>query len=58
MNEKGPVSAEAETMKAKLAAIFSRDDPGEASPEDRADRSQIIGDIAEELVFGDGKEEK
>ena len=46
----------AKAMKEKLESIFSTDDPDEAGPEDRTARSQIIGDIAEELVFGDGKE--
>jgi len=47
----------AKATKEKLESIFSTDDPDEASPEDRTKRPQIIGDIAEELVFGDGKEE-
>jgi len=47
----------AKAMKEKLEAAFSGNDPPEAWPEDRSRRSQIIGDIAEELVFGDGKEE-
>jgi len=47
---------EQERIREQLAAAFSKNDPPEASPEDRSKRSQIIGDIAEELVFGDGKE--
>ena len=46
----------ARATKEKLEAAFSKADQPEASPEDRSKRSQIIGDIAEELVFGDGKE--
>ena len=48
---------EQERIREQLAAAFSKNDPPEASPEDRSKRSQIIGDIAEELVFGNGKEE-
>jgi len=55
--KKRPFDAAAKAMKEKLESIFSKDDPPEASPEDRTARPQIIGDIAYELVFGDGKEE-
>ena len=44
-------------IKEKLEAAFSKDDQPEASPEDRPERSRIIGDIVKELVFGNGKEE-
>ena len=60
----GVMGAAEETMKdwslavrEQLEAAFSKDGPPEAWPEDRSKRSQIIGDIAEELVFGNGKEE-
>ena len=49
---------EQERIREQLAAAFSKDGPPEAWPEDRSKRSQIIGDIAEELVFGDGEEKK
>ena len=59
----GVMGAAEETMKdwslavrEQLEAAFSKADQPEASPEDRPERSQIIGDIAEELVFRDGKE--
>ena len=48
---------EQERIREQLAAAFSKDGPPEAWPEDRSKRSRIIGDIAEELVFGNGKEE-
>ena len=48
--------AELDKMLVRVESIFSKDDPPEASPEDGTARSQIIGDIAEELVFGNGKE--
>ena len=46
-----------ERIREQLESIFSKADQPEAWPEDRSKRSQIIGDIAEELVFGNGKEE-
>ena len=49
---KGPFDAAAKVLKEKLEAIFSKDDPDEASPEDGTARPQIIGDIAYELAFG------
>ena len=49
--------AELDKMLVRVESIFSKDGPPEAWPEDRSKRSQIIGDIAEELVFGNGKEE-
>jgi len=55
----GMDAADKTTMKDLLKAlelIFSRDDPDEASPEDRKN-AKSIKDIAAELVFGDGKEE-
>ena len=55
--KKGPFDAAAKAMKEKLESIFSTDDPDEASPEDRTARPQIIGDIAYELAFGNGKED-
>jgi len=50
--KKGTFDAAAKVMKEKLEAIFSKDDPDEASPEDGTARPQIIGDIAYELAFG------
>ena len=51
------MDAAAKAMKEKLEAAFSKADQPEASPEDRPERSRIIGDIVKELVFGNGKEE-
>jgi len=56
--KKGTFDAAAKVMKEKLGSIFSKDDPDEASPEDRTKRPRIIGDIAAWLVFGDGKEKE
>jgi hypothetical protein len=44
----------AKAIKAKLESIFSKDDPDEASPEDRGNAKSVT-EIAEELVFGEGK---
>jgi hypothetical protein len=52
MSEKKLFDEAAKAMKEKLGSIFSKDDPDEASPEDRTKRPQIIGDIAYELAFG------
>jgi len=57
MSEKKLFDEAAKAMKEKLESIFSKDDPDEASPEDRTARPQIIGDIAYELAFGNGKED-
>ena len=46
------MDAAAKAVKEKLEAAFAKDDPDEASPEDRTARPQVIGDIAYELAFG------
>jgi hypothetical protein len=51
------MDAAAKATKEKLEAAFSKADQPEASPEDRPERSRIIGDIVKELVFGNGKED-
>jgi len=45
-----------ERIREQLEAAFSKNDPPEASPEDRR-TGREIKDIAAGLVFGDGKEE-
>jgi len=49
---KGLFDAAAKAVKEKLEAAFAKDDPPEASPEDRENVTSIT-EIVAELVFGE-----